>query len=114
MRDVWDNDHRPSPETFRQPTAYLVEVTTLSPGLPPQRLPGESVPFQNLNPESGVFRCEVMNAEGFANILAGVESNPFRIEILVGIATWGSRLRDNPRLREVTPTGKFLDGCAAW
>jgi hypothetical protein len=55
-----------------------------------------------------------MNAEGFANILAGVESNPFRIEILVGIATWGSRLRDNPRLREVTPTGKFLDGCAAW
>ncbi len=55
-----------------------------------------------------------MNAEGFANILAGVESNPFRIEIVVGIATWGSRLSDNPRLRKVSPTGKFLDGCGAW
>jgi hypothetical protein len=55
-----------------------------------------------------------MNAEGFANILTGVESNPFRIEIVVGIATWGSRMRDNPRLREGSPTEKFLDGSVAW
>ena len=37
--------------------------------------------------------------------MAGVESNPFRIEIVVGMVTWGSRVRDNPRLREVSPTG---------
>ena len=37
---------------------------------------------------------------------AVVESNPFRIEVILRGLTWGSRLRDNPRLREVSPTGK--------
>jgi hypothetical protein len=37
---------------------------------------------------------------------AVVESNPFRIEVILKGLTWGSRIRDNPRLREVTPTGK--------
>ena len=45
-----------------------------------------------------------------ATIRPGVESNPCRIEVLVVMATWGSRLRNNPRLREVSPTGKFLGG----
>jgi hypothetical protein len=26
---------------------------------------------------------------------------------MVGVATWGSRIRDNPRLREVSPAGKL-------
>ena len=34
------------------------------------------------------------------------ESNPYRIEVILMGLTWGSRLRDNPRLREVSPTGK--------
>ena len=29
--------------------------------------------------------------------------------MMVGL-TWGSRVRDNPRLREVSPTGKFWGG----
>ena len=37
---------------------------------------------------------------------AVVESNPFRIEVILWGLTWGSRIRDNPRLREVSPTGK--------
>ncbi len=45
-----------------------------------------------------------------ARIRPGVESNPYRIGLLVGMATWGSRVRDNPRLREVSPTGKCLGG----
>jgi len=55
-RDHWDNDSRPSRQTSRQPTAYLAEVTSLSPGLPPQRLPGVREPQQALNPVSGSFR----------------------------------------------------------
>jgi len=54
--DRGDDTPRPSPQTFRQPTAYLAEVTSLSPGLPPQRLPGVREPQHDLNPESGSFR----------------------------------------------------------
>ena len=49
-----------------------------------------------------------------ARIRPGVESNPDRIEIVMGMATWGRRLCDNPRLRKVSPTGKSLSwrgGC---
>ena len=31
----------------------------------------------------------------------------------MGVATWGSRLRENPRLREVSLTGKCLGGLSA-
>jgi hypothetical protein len=50
-RDRRDNAPRAWLQTPRQPTAYLVEVTSLSPGLPPQRLPGERDPQHGLNPE---------------------------------------------------------------
>jgi hypothetical protein len=51
---------------------------------------------------------------------AVVESNPFRIEVILRGLTWGSRLRDNPRLREVSPTGNSHSGllnqtsCGVW
>jgi len=41
-------------------------------------------------------------------IRQGIESNPD--SIVMGMATWGSRLRDNPTLREVSPTRKYLGG----
>ena len=45
-----------------------------------------------------------------ALIRPGRESNPYRIGGMTGMATWGSRWRDNPRLREVSPTGKLRGG----
>ena len=77
------NDHRPSPETFRQPTAYLVKVTSLSPGLPPQRLAGEYDPQPDMNPKSGSFRRGLTQCDESADVIRGVESNPFRIEVMV-------------------------------
>ncbi len=80
--DRKNNTPRPSPQIVCQPTAYLAEVTSLSPGLPPQRLPGVCDPQQNLNPESGSFLGGVRHTAGSANIRAGVESNPYRIEVM--------------------------------
>ncbi len=55
-RDRAANSPQPSRQTIRLPTAYLVEVASLSPGLPPQRLPGVCDPQDELNPESCSFR----------------------------------------------------------
>jgi hypothetical protein len=53
-----DKDHWPSAETVRQPTADLAEVTSLSPGWPPSRLPRERDLHLALNPEGGAFRWQ--------------------------------------------------------
>ena len=46
--------------------------------------------------------------DGSAIFRPGVESNPHTIGVMVGGGlTWGSRLRVNLRLREVSPAGKF-------
>ncbi len=44
------------PKTTRQPSAYLAEVTSLSPGLPPQRLPRVRGPQTRPVPRKGCLR----------------------------------------------------------
>jgi hypothetical protein len=36
-----------------------------------------------MNPESGSFRRGVMQSDESANVIRGVESNPFSIEVMV-------------------------------
>jgi hypothetical protein len=108
--DHRDNTPRPSPQTVRQPTAYLAEVASLSPGLPPQRLPGVCDPQQALNPESGSFLGGARHTDGSANIRAGMESNPDRIEVMEVGPDLGSSPSQQPQAEGSSPYGEVLSG----
>jgi hypothetical protein len=100
----------PWPKTLCQPTTYLAEVTSLSPGLPPQRLPRVRNPHARHRPCQVCVRFGAWKSVGFTRLSPGERSNPDRIEsALFGGFTWGSRRCGNPRLREVSPLGNFSD-----
>jgi len=98
---------RHKPLAYQRPTSQRLLLS--APGCRLSGYPGKAAPNRNRTLKVVPFIVGSHNDRSAIG-RQSLESNPDRIEGLMGVSTWGSRVRDNPRLREVSPTGKFLGG----